>query len=83
MSSVKNLVQNLSMRGISPLKVVQGNSMSPPSVWITESIYIQVHNGDVVICRDRPNDLSMYPTSSKIDDILITLKKAIKDGRPS
>ena len=65
-----------------PIKIDKWNEFSDPSVWITESIYIQVGIDYVMIFRARPSGTAMYETSIDIEDVMKKLKQAINEGKP-
>jgi hypothetical protein len=57
------------------------SEFSDPSIWITESIYIQVGNDYISVIRDRPGDLTIYDSTLDIDDVMNKLRQAINEGK--
>jgi hypothetical protein len=75
------LARKLIARGIKPIRLDKWTEFSDPSIWITESIYIQVGVDYTMIFRDRPTGLTLYEASEDIDDVIGNLRKAIDEGR--
>lgn len=76
------LVKKLQTKGVKPVKLSKWTEFSDPSIWITESIYVQIGVDYVSVVRDRPTGLAMYETDGSLEDLLIKLKQAIDEGKP-
>lgn len=71
MAKLKSIAVRLEIRGVKPIKT--DNS----TIWITESLYIQVKPNSVVVFKNDASGMSMYECSNRIDDIMDKLKQAI------
>lgn len=76
------LARKLQARRIKPIRIDKWTEFSDPSIWITESIYIQVGSDYVMVFRSRHNDTAMYETSMNIEDVIKKLKQSIDEGKP-
>ena len=77
------LARQLQKRGIKPIKISKWAEFSDPSIWITESIYVQIGVDYTMVFRARPNDTAMYETSLDVNDVISKLKQAIDEGKPN
>ena len=82
MQKTELLVKNLIAKNMRPIKVEKGSNLFDPTIWFTESIYIQVSHDDVVVLRDRPTGLTAYECTSDVNDIINKVKQAINEGKP-
>lgn len=78
---VISIVERLSNRDIKPIKIDAATRFTDPSIWITESIYIQLNEEYTIIFRSRPSGLASYESTGQIDDIISKLKQAIEEGK--
>lgn len=71
MAKLKSIAVRLEIRGVKPIKT------DNYTIWITESLYIQVKPNSVVVFKNDASGMSMYECSNRIDDIMDKLKQAI------
>lgn len=71
MAKLKSIAVRLEIRGVKPIKT------DNTTIWITESLYIQVKPNSVVVFKNDASGMSMYECSNRIDDIMDKLKQAI------
>jgi hypothetical protein len=75
-SKIDTVIKKLQIRGIKPIRLNKGSKTIDPTIWITESIYIQANSNYVAIFKNTPNGLSVYESTSNVDDLMLNLKRA-------
>lgn len=71
MANLKSIAVRLEIRGIRPIKTDE------TTIWITESLYIQVKPNSIVVFKNDKSGMSMYECQNRIEDIVSKLKQAI------
>ncbi len=71
MANLKSIAVRLEIRGIKPIKT------DKTTIWITESLYIQVQPNSIVVFKNDASGMSMYECQNRIEDIVNKLKQAI------
>ena len=71
MANLKSITARLEIRGIKPIKA------DKTTIWITQSLYIQVQPNSIVVFKNDASGMSMYECQNRIEDIVSKLKQAI------
>ena len=71
MVQLQSIAVRLEIRGIKPIKIDES------TIWITQSLYIQVKPNYIVVFKNDSSGMVMYECQNRIEDIVSKLEQAI------